>query len=307
MGDMLADAFRRRAFGFTFQALPQAGRFLGLARQEASDRRPLHVAERGGHLLVIPHVDLGTRFLGAPTQRTERREFIARLHQGLDPHVDQIGENVLALGGLKYRPHEDTTTPFATGVDVQIRPNQRAVPPAIAVRLILPEEVVPVGRAHDLREMGHQTRWERLKGWEVAQALKRFEQDDHPQGRHGGGGDLRHKCHLLGCRGVELPQFFVRQIGAQPWIRRLVNGGHRGPIAGVAAGAKSILYARYQASGYQRGNPWQSTARTDAKINVRLVDRDDEFSHYTGDSLLVQRGAWRWLNWSMPTKSAMRA
>ena len=100
MGNRLADAFRRRAFGFTFEALPQTGRLLGLARQEASDRRPLHVVERGGHLPVLPHVDLGTRFLGGPTQRTERLEFIARLHQGLDPHVDQIGEHVLALGGL---------------------------------------------------------------------------------------------------------------------------------------------------------------------------------------------------------------
>jgi hypothetical protein len=111
MGDMLANAFRRRAFGFAFETLPRTGGLLGLARQEASDRRPLHVVERGGHLLVIAHVDLGTRFLRGPTECTERREFIARLHQGFDPHVDQIGENVLALGGLQHRPHEDATPP----------------------------------------------------------------------------------------------------------------------------------------------------------------------------------------------------
>jgi hypothetical protein len=226
------------------------GCLLGLARQEASDRRPLHVVERGGHLLVIAHVDLGTRFLRGPTECTERREFIARLHQGFDPHVDQIGENVLALGSLQHRPHEDATTPLAKRMDVQIRPNQRAMPPAIAVRLILPEKIVTVGRAHDPCEMGHQPRWQRLKGREVAQALKRFEQDSHPQGGHGGGGDLLHKHHLLECRGVELAQFFVRQIRAQPWICCLVNGGHRDPIAGMAVGAKSILYARDHASGY---------------------------------------------------------
>jgi hypothetical protein len=87
--------------------------------------------------LVIPHVDLSARFLGGPTQRTEGRELIARLHQGLDPHVDWIGENVLAFGGIKHRPHEDATTPVAKRVDVQMRTNQRAMPPAIAVRLVL--------------------------------------------------------------------------------------------------------------------------------------------------------------------------
>ena len=95
----------------------------------------------------------------------------------------------LLWAASKYRRH-DTTTPFAKRVDVQICPNQRARSPAIAVRLVLPEEVVPVGRAHDLREMGHQTRWERLKGREVAQALKRFEQDDHPQGGPGHGEEV---------------------------------------------------------------------------------------------------------------------
>jgi hypothetical protein len=130
--------------------------------------------------LVIPHVDLSARFLGGPTQRTKSRELKARLLQGLDPHVDQIGENVLALGGLKHRPHEDATTPLAKRVDVQMRTNQRAMPPAIAVRLVLPEEVVTIGRSHDPREMGYQMRCERLKVRELAQALKRFEQDDHP-------------------------------------------------------------------------------------------------------------------------------
>ena len=67
MGDMLANAFRRRAFGFAFETRPRTGCLLGLARQEASDRRPRHVVERGGPLLVIAHVDLGTRFLRGPT------------------------------------------------------------------------------------------------------------------------------------------------------------------------------------------------------------------------------------------------
>jgi hypothetical protein len=71
------------------------------------------------------------RFLGGPTHRTEGREFRARLHQGFDPHVDQIGENVLALGTAKHRFHEDATTIIAKRVDVQIRTNQRAMPPAI--------------------------------------------------------------------------------------------------------------------------------------------------------------------------------
>src|SRR5262245_40181323 len=164
------------------------------------------------------------------------------------------------------------------------------MPPAIAVRLVLAEEVVTVGRAHDPSEMGHQTRWQRLKGREVAQALKRFAQDGHPQGGDRGRGDLLHTHHLLGGRGVELAQCLGRQMGAQPWRRGLVKGGQRGPIVGGAVGATSLLYARDYARGYWRGTSWRSPARTAAKIHVRLVDREDEVSHDPGDGLSVPRG-----------------
>ena len=65
MGEMLADAFRRRVFGFTFEPLPQL-----VASGSSRVRRRSIVARctslSATAMLIIAEVDLGTRFLRGP-------------------------------------------------------------------------------------------------------------------------------------------------------------------------------------------------------------------------------------------------
>ena len=130
----------------------------------------------------------------------------------------------------------------AEGGDPEMRANEREMPPAIAADVILLEAALHVRGSHHAGDIINEARREGVKGREVPQALKGLEQDGQAQSRHRRFRGVADKRQIISGRGVELPQFFIGQIGPDPWIGGLVNRRHG--RAGKAERAESVLYAR---------------------------------------------------------------
>jgi hypothetical protein len=65
-----------------------------------------------------------------------------------------------------------------------------------------------------------------------------------------------------------------------------MNGGH--DLTQVVERAKSILCALGFSAADRYSKVPLSPAKTDAKNNVRIVDKGDEFPHYTEDERALQ-------------------
>jgi hypothetical protein len=95
MGEMRAEMLQRGRFGFTFALLPLTGGGVVVTAQQLSHRKALRLIQGHRHLVRIAAVHLGAGFLGRPPQRAERRQLIARFHQGFDADIENIGDDVL--------------------------------------------------------------------------------------------------------------------------------------------------------------------------------------------------------------------
>jgi len=140
--------------------------------------------------------------------------------------------------------------------------------------------------AHRVGKVTNETWRQCIKGGKVAQALKDFQQQHAPEG-----GDRRFRRAFNErqvVRGwcVQLLQFFVAKIGTDTWIRRLMDGRH--DLTPDMSRAKSILCARSFSEGYRCSKTLQSHAKTDARNNVQIVDKGDEFPHYSEDAFVWQ-------------------
>ena len=128
MGEMLAEMFQRGLFGFTFELLPWTGDVVVVSAQQPSHRKALRLIQGHRHLAIISVVHLGAGFLGRPPQRTERRQLIARFHQGFDADIENIGDDVLTLGGLEQGGNEDTPPAITEGGNTTVGTDLRDMP-----------------------------------------------------------------------------------------------------------------------------------------------------------------------------------
>ena len=139
---MLAEMLQRGLFGFPFELLPLTGGVVIVTAQQPSHREVLRLIEGHRHLVIISVVHLGAGFLGSPPQRAERRQLIARFHQGFDADIENSGDDVLTLGGLEQGGDEDPPPAIAEGGNTTVGTDLRDVPLAEAPLLIVLEGLV---------------------------------------------------------------------------------------------------------------------------------------------------------------------
>lgn len=123
MGKMLADRFGRRLSRLALEALPGARRPLVIPAQQSCHRHALGVIEAVVDLLIIAVIHLGAGFLSRPPERTECRQFVSRLHQRFDAHIDDISQDIFALSGIEHRTDEDAPTAATEWCDVKMVAN----------------------------------------------------------------------------------------------------------------------------------------------------------------------------------------
>ncbi|GFO81978.1 MAG: hypothetical protein A49_16050 [Methyloceanibacter sp.] len=186
----------------------------------------MDIIERVVDLLIITVIDLGTGFLSRSPERAERGQFVSRLHQCLNAPVDDISQDIFALGGIEHRADEDAPSAATESVDVKMIANLWDVRLSQPSLLILLEGILGQQHAHRIGKVTHEAWRQRVKGGKIAQALKGFEQNYSPESGDRGFCGAFNECQIVWSWGIEFFEFLIAEIGADTRIRRLVNGGH---------------------------------------------------------------------------------
>lgn len=134
--------------------------------------------------------------------------------------------------------------------------------------------------------MTHETWWQRVKGRKIAQALKRLQEYHSPENGNCGLRRAFNKRQVILGWCVHCLKFVIAEIGANTRIRGLMNSRHG--LTPDVRRAKSVLLALGFSEGGIISKALQAPAKTGARNNVRIVDKGNEFPHYTGDVMSPQ-------------------